>query len=81
MVMSYFTLRLSEAYSKVPERPARPKPSHKGPVQRIDKGGTSCQIRLIHRAEGLPHCHHLTGATLDKHLTRYQGRYMRHYAF
>jgi hypothetical protein len=51
MVMSYFTLRLSEAYSKVPERPARPKPSHKGPVQRIDKGGTSCQIRLIHRAE------------------------------
>ena len=31
------------------------------------------------------HCRHqalhITGATLDKHLTRRQGRYMRHYAF
>ena len=79
--MNCFTQRLSEAYSKVPERSTRPKPSHRSPVQHIDHGGTSCQIRLIHRAEDLHHCHHLTGATLDKHLIRHQGRYMRHYAF
>ena len=81
MGMSCLTLRLAEVYSKVPERPACPKPSHQGPVQHIDDGGTNCQIRLIHRAEDLHHCHHLTGATLDKHLTRRQGRYMRHYVF
>lgn len=80
IVISSFTQCLSEAYSKVSERPARPKPSRRGLVQHID-GGTSCQVRFIHRAEDLHYCHHHYGSNARQALDKAPGRYMKHYAF